>query len=62
MEHTPAEKILRVLMDGSWNEPAMCQIYPGLHQKWHGQQVKGDDLAPNCSVLVRAPLQHCIQM
>ena len=53
IEHSPAEKELGVPVDGkAGHEPAMCphspesQLYPGLHQKKHGQQGKGGDPAP----------------
>jgi len=49
------------------HEPALCprspeiQLYPGLHQKQHGQQGGGGDPAPLlCNV--RPHLQYCIQM
>jgi len=53
-EHSPTKKDLRVLVDGklSSHEPAMRlgspegQLYPGLHQKKHGQQVGGGAPAP----------------
>ena len=46
---------------------AMCphspegQLYPGLHQKKCGQQVKGDDPAALLST-VRPHLEYCIQL
>ena len=49
---------------GGWHaghEPAMCphspgsQCYPGLHQKKHGQQVKGGDPAPLLCTGVTSP-------
>jgi len=39
------------------------QPYPGLHQKQHGQQVKGGDSAPLlCSPPMRPHLKSCIQL
>ena len=53
IESSPAEKDLRVQVDGKGkHELARCphsperRPYPGLHQKKHGQQVEGCDSAP----------------
>ncbi|GAB0185184.1 cAMP-dependent protein kinase inhibitor alpha [Grus japonensis] len=50
IESSPAEKDLRILVDKKiGRDPATCacspesQLYPGLHQKKRGQQVKGGD-------------------
>ena len=65
IECSPAEKDLGGT--GGWeagHEPAMCprspesQLYPGLHQKQHGQQGEGRDPAP---VLCFLTLVHIIQ-
>ena len=50
----------------SWHEPSMypcspeSQLYPGLHQKKHAQQIKGQLLLPLCSVLVRPHVEYCM--
>ncbi|PKU45287.1 rna-directed dna polymerase from mobile element jockey- hypothetical protein [Limosa lapponica baueri] len=53
IESNPKEKDLRVLVDEkAQHKLALCarspesQPYPGLHQKKHGQQVKGGDSIP----------------
>lgn len=37
------------------------QLYPGLHQKQHGQQGDGGDY-PLCSALMRPRLESCFQL
>ena len=63
--HSPAEKNLGVLVDGKLDiEPAMSphsQLYPGMHQKKYGQQVKGDDLA-SMLCTPRSHLEYCFQV
>ena len=50
MEHSPAKKVLRVVVDGKPDISQQCaltecQLYPGLHQKQRGQQGEGGDPA-----------------